>query len=213
LRLRNVVCLHASAVAVGDAAIAIVGSPGAGKSTTAAAFVKLGYQVLADDVLALQEHGDRLRALPGYPRVNLWPDAAEALYRDGGLLPRVTPGGGINDWWDKRYVDLDTTRQFQSEPLPLAAIYVLSGRGAEGEAPGIEPLSPLHAFMTLVEDTYGNYALDERMRAVEFEVLGLLVRTLPVRRVVAPLGAERLGDLCQAILRDMTCVGAGSVAD
>src|SRR5919201_1469078 len=34
LRLRGVTCLHASAVAVGDHAIALAGSPGSGKSTT-----------------------------------------------------------------------------------------------------------------------------------------------------------------------------------
>ena len=38
LRLRGVVCLHASAVAVGDRAVVLLGPSGAGKSTTAAAF-------------------------------------------------------------------------------------------------------------------------------------------------------------------------------
>ena len=38
LRLRGLVCFHASAVALGDRAIALAGFPGAGKSTTAAAF-------------------------------------------------------------------------------------------------------------------------------------------------------------------------------
>ena len=38
LRLRGVVCLHGSAVAIGDRGIIFVGAEGAGKSTTAAAF-------------------------------------------------------------------------------------------------------------------------------------------------------------------------------
>ena len=54
LRLRGVPALHASAVAVGGAALAVVGSAGAGKSTTAAARAARGHAVVADDVLALR---------------------------------------------------------------------------------------------------------------------------------------------------------------
>src|SRR5689334_16113341 len=45
LLLRGIVCLHASAVIIGDQAIALLGPAGSGKSTTAAAFSKLGYTV------------------------------------------------------------------------------------------------------------------------------------------------------------------------
>ena len=54
LRLHGVVCLHASAVALGDRAFAIAGLPGAGKSTTAAAFASAGFPVLSDDIVALE---------------------------------------------------------------------------------------------------------------------------------------------------------------
>ena len=36
--LRGIVCLHASAIAIDDEAIALLGPAGSGKSTTAAAF-------------------------------------------------------------------------------------------------------------------------------------------------------------------------------
>lgn len=91
LRLRGITCLHASAVAVGDQAIALVGTPGAGKSTTAAAFACLGYGVLSDDVVALADEGDRFIVQPGYPRVNLWPNSVCALFDSADSLPRITP--------------------------------------------------------------------------------------------------------------------------
>src|SRR5262249_30711615 len=53
LRLRGVTCLHASAVSLVESAVALVGFPGAGKSTTAAAFAHSGFPVIADDVVAL----------------------------------------------------------------------------------------------------------------------------------------------------------------
>jgi hypothetical protein len=202
LRLLGHVCLHASAVAAGGAAVALLGAAGRGKSTTAAGFVSLGFPLLADDVTALHTGADGVAVLPAYPRLNLWPDAARALYGTACALPRLTPAGGINDWWDKRYRDLEVGREFHPEPLPLAAVYVLGERASDDRAPRIEPLSPRDAFMTLVDGSYVNYALDEGMRATEFEVLGRLVRSVPVRLVTAPDHPTRVLDLCAAILGD-----------
>ena len=75
LRLKGTVCLHASAVAIDDRAIALLGLPGSGKSTMAAAFARFGFPVLADDVVALSDKGDHFLVQPAYPRVNLWPQS------------------------------------------------------------------------------------------------------------------------------------------
>ena len=65
LRLRGVTCLHASAVAFGEKAVAFVGSEGAGKSTTAAALARRGHAVLSDDVVALAERNGIVLCAPG----------------------------------------------------------------------------------------------------------------------------------------------------
>ena len=57
LRLRGGISLHASSIAIGDRVIAITGAPGSGKSTTAAAFARLGYSILSDDVAVLDDCG------------------------------------------------------------------------------------------------------------------------------------------------------------
>jgi hypothetical protein len=85
LRLRGITPLHASAIAIDNHAIALVGVPGAGKSTTAAAFAHLGFGVLSDDVVALEDAQRHFLVAPGYPRVNLWSDA-KTLFR---ALPRL----------------------------------------------------------------------------------------------------------------------------
>jgi len=202
LRLRGVLCLHASAVAVGDHAIAILGTGGRGKSTTAAALVQLGCPLLSDDLSALDLQAGQFHVRPGYPWLNLWPDAGEVLYGSATDLPRVAPAGGINDWWDKRRVALDTTRQFQSHPLPLAAVYVLAERSDDERTPHVGPLAPQEAFIKLTDETYANYAIDAATRAAEFESLGHLVRSTPVRLVTPHEDAARLPELCDAILRD-----------
>lgn len=79
LLLRGAFSLHASAVVVEGQAVALLGAAGAGKSTAAAAFARLGYPVLTEDVTALADRGDRFLAQPGYPLIRLWPEAVNIL--------------------------------------------------------------------------------------------------------------------------------------
>jgi hypothetical protein len=197
LRLRGVTCLHASAVAVGEQAIALVGSPGAGKSTTAAAFAQRGFSVIADDVAALAEDGEDLLVPPGYPRVNLWPDSVRVLFGSEEALPRITPT------WDKRYLALgDNGFGFAKRPLPLGAIYLLGAREAELAAPIVEQVSGSDALAALVANTYVNYLLDRDMRSCEFDVLSRVVASIPIRRIRTPEDPSAVSDLCEAIAAD-----------
>ena len=197
LRLRGTVCLHASAVAINDRAIALVGPPGAGKSTAAAAFACAGFPVLSDDVVALVDHGAEFLVPPGYPRVNLWPDAVCSLFGSEEALPRIT------STWDKRYLALGQNGHgFASSPLPLGAIYVLDSRNETLTAPVIVEVSGQEAFMALAANTYVNYLLDQEMRRTEFDVLGRLVSSTPVRRVHSPGESSTICNLCEAIAAD-----------
>lgn len=197
LRLRGVTCLHASAVAIGDCAIALVGSPGAGKSTTAAAFARSGFAVLADDVVALRGHHEPFLVQPGYPRLNLWPDSVRALFGSEEALPRITPT------WHKRYMPLGKNgHRFASEPLPLAAIYIFGARESALTAPVLEEITGTEAFVSLVANSYVNYLLDREMRRQEFDVLSRLAARTPIRRVRPPANPSLLPSLCQAIATD-----------
>jgi hypothetical protein len=208
LRLRGVTCLHASAVAVDGQAIVLVGSPGAGKSTIAAAFAQRGFSVIADDVVALAEDGKNFQVQPGYPRVNLWSDSVRALFGSDEALPRITPT------WDKRYVALgDNGFGFASNPLPLGAIYVLGTREAALEAPVIDDIAGSNALQELVTNTYVNYLLDREMRSQEFDVLTRLVVRIPIRRVRAPADYSAVLDLSEAIANDARRVMARKPAD
>ncbi len=197
LRLRGVVCLHASAVAIGDRAIALVGQPGAGKSTTAAAFGCEGFAVLSDDIVALADKGVQFLVQPGYPRVNLWPDSVLTLMGSVDALPRITPT------WAKRYMPLGRNgRRFASRPLPLGAIYILESRDTALNAPVVEEVSGEEAFMALVANTYVNYLLDQNMRRTEFDVLSRVVSKIPIRRVRPPAEPSAIFDVCEAIASD-----------
>ena len=197
LRLQGVTCLHASAVAVNEQAIALVGSPGAGKSTTAAAFAKCGFSVISDDVVALAEDGRNFLVQPGYPRVNLWSDSVGALFGSDEALPRITPT------WDKRYMPLgDNGFGFASKPLPLGAIYILGTREAALAAPVIGDLTGSNALRELITNTYVNYLLDRNMRSREFDVLTRLVGSIPIRRVRPAAAYSAIFDLSEGVAND-----------
>ena len=127
LRLRGMVPLHASAVSIGDQAIALVGPAGAGKSTTAAAFARCGYRVISDDVVALQARW-----------ISLWDparlSAREPVDRVGASHVRVQRVAAAHQSWpvDKRFMPLDPRAgQFETRSLPLGA-YLRFGEARPG---------------------------------------------------------------------------------
>ncbi len=198
LRLRGLVCLHASAIAIGGRALVILGPAGAGKSTTAAAYAQLGYKVLSDDIVALDERDGGFLVRPAYPRIRLWPASVEALFGAETALPLLTPT------WEKRYLDLTQAGYgFQEHSLPLAAVYVLGERSDDLAAPFVEYITPRDGLMTLVANTYANYLLDRSMRAQEFAVLSRLLECVPLRKVVPHTDPSRLPQLCGTILEDV----------
>ena len=192
--LRGIVCLHASAIAIGNEAIALLGPAGAGKSTTAAAFAERGYSVLAEDVVTLDDRNDGFLVRPGYPCIRLWPTAVRALYGSETHLPKLTPN------WDKCYLDL--SERFRGEPLPLAAIYHLAERHHDVRAPYVETLDRSQGLMALVANTYATKLMDKQMRAREFELLTRVVGSVSVRRVTPHSDPARITHLCDAILND-----------
>ena len=192
--LRGIVCLHASAVAVGDKAIALLGPAGSGKSTTAAAFSDRGYRVLAEDVVTLDDRGGHFFVRPGYPCIRLWPASVKALYGSESHLPKLTPN------WDKCYLDLK--EQFHSQPLPLAAIYHLGERRHDTTAPFVEILDRSEGLLSLIANTYATKLMDKEMRAREFELLTRVLSNVPLRRVTPHADPARIPELCDCILKD-----------
>lgn len=197
MRLRGYTCLHASAVAVRGRAVAFMGSPGAGKSTTAATFVAAGYPLVADDMVAFKGDNEVFLVQPTWPGLRLEPDAAGRLPYGAGVLPRPVPGN------EKGYLRLESERGlFQEQPLPLGGIYYLSERLREMETPRLESARGRETLMWLIANTYMAYVLGDHDRAGEFNLLGRLATHIPVRRISAPDDPAKIGSLRDLILRD-----------
>lgn len=195
LRLRGVTCLHASAVAFRNSAVAFAGPEGAGKSTTAAALARRGHAVISDDIVALLEREGAFFALPAYPYLSLWPESVDIVYGPGKSLPCFSAN------YDKRQLALAENRlKFEEQPLLLGAVFLLGERSSDAEAPFVETLSEREALLELVANSYANNLLDKDMRASEFELLGRLVAAVPVRRLRSHEDPSRMDRLCDVIL-------------
>jgi len=196
LRLRGITSLHASAIALGNRAIAFVGSEGAGKSTTAAAFARQGFSVISDDIVPIMEKDGAFVVLPAYPYLSLWSDSVEMLFGQDKKLPAFSPT------WDKRQLALaENHLQFEEQPLPLAAIFLLGERSDQKEGPRLESVSQKESLLALVADSYATNLLDKEMRAREFELLGRVVARIPVRRLHAQNDGSRLSLLVDLVRR------------
>lgn len=199
LRLRGQTCLHASVVNIDDQAVALVGPGGSGKSTTAAAFVELGFPILTDDVAAITLENGSCSIQPAYPHVRLWPQAVNMLYGHHGALPRLVPAG----IWDKCYLDLkNRPNLFCTKRLPLRAVYTLEARLQEG-APSLQTLSQAEAMLSLLANGYANNLINRSLRAEEFRVLSTIAGSIPIKRIHPHCDSQRIPELCKVIIRDV----------
>lgn len=199
-RLRGTVCLHASAFVYEGRAVALIGEPGAGKSTTVTAMAQRGHPIMADDYICLKEKQGIIHALPSSPTIRLWPDAAQLLLGPSHSLPAICKE------WDKLQLDLrDSNMRIQQDPVPLGAVYVLDDRVVNGE-PFVRPLLGREGLICLVGNTYTNYLLDPTMRAREFALLGRLIGQAPPRLAAANSDARQLGRFCDLILQDLDSI-------
>lgn len=191
LHQRGGVALHASSVAVEGKAVVFLGESEWGKSTSAAAFVRAGFPLVADDVTWVTETAPPT-VVPGFPQVKLWPEAASALGWDVDALPLVHPD------MDKRAIRAD--ENFSVAPLPLGRVYVLS----HGPANAIEPIEPQDAFVELVRHSFAVDLLGPTgMQREHFERCSELAASVPFRRLVVTDELAAIKDLPRVIAGDI----------
>lgn len=120
--------LHASAVKIGEEVTVFVGIPGAGKSTTVAAFAKKGHQVLADDMVAisLDSHPQPV-ILPAFPQIKIWPSAVDGIGCDPSSLSPLFPGS--------RKQVIQQRENFPLTPLSVNRIFLLETVSAGAGSP------------------------------------------------------------------------------
>lgn len=191
---RGFLILHAGSVAVDGGVVAFVGPKGWGKSTMVAALHARGYPLVADDVTAVQVGTGRPVAVPSFPQLKLWPEAAACLGEDPETLPRLHP-------------DLEKRARraeggLPPSPLPLKRIYVL-GVLADGEKPRIEPLGPQQALVELVRHTFGSEVLLAVGTSPHFFQCASVVKNVAICSLKRPWSLSELSGVVGLVEEDL----------
>jgi hypothetical protein len=169
--------LHASAVAIGETALAFVGSPGMGKSTLAGLAVAAGLPLLTDDVLRTDLVDDGARVWSGAGEVRLRAAAASVVELAGGR-GRHTADGRLA---------LGARAVSPLSALPLTGCVVPFPR-RDVDRVSVRRLAPFAAFRQLTGFPRITGWCEPVTLARQFDHLGSLCERVPVFEADIPWG-------------------------
>ena len=185
--------LHASAVEVGDYAVAFIGESGRGKSTLAASFATNGFRFLTDDGLLLDPYDGGYQIMPSHPSIRLWDDSQLALISaDVSMAPPI-------QFTSKARFLAGNDVVFCDQPRPLRHIYFLG----PGAAPQLtfERVKPAEALIELVKHSFLLDIEESDMLAAQFDEFSNLVSQPMCYRLDYPRRYEDLALIRQAIVK------------
>jgi hypothetical protein len=193
LSRQGTLVFHASAVEIGDRAVAFMGASGRGKSTLAASFATGGFRFLTDDGLVVKSEGGHWRAEPSQPSLRLWEDSQDALLGDG--VPTAPP---VQHTSKPRFL-AGSEIAFCDQPRPLRRVYFL-GMGRQQHVV-FERLKPGDALIELLRHSFLLDIEERQMLAAHFEELSNLVAKPIYYRLDFPRYFENLTEVRQAIVK------------
>jgi hypothetical protein len=186
IHMADKLVLHASAVSRRGRAVILLGDKGAGKSTTAAAFLRNGYELVTDDLLTCEVGADgAVRCHPSYPQLKLLDDAAaELTLPDAVSLPSPHPDFGK--------VQKRVRATLPDGAIPIRIALVLGRRSTAA----LEPLDPQEALAATLQFAYilryGTTFLSGLEGARHFSRCANFVHQVPVARWYLPTSLASL---------------------
>jgi hypothetical protein len=187
---------HASAVVIGDGAVAFMGESGKGKSTLAASFATRGFRFLTDDGLMLEANGSGYQVMPSHPSIRLWQDSEAAL------IAPDTPTAPALEFTSKSRFLAGESIPFCDTPRPLRRVYFLG----DGSAPAItfQRMKPAEALIELVKHSFLVDIEKRELLAAHFDQLSRLAGLPIYFRLDYPRRYEDLAAMRQAIIEHAT---------
>lgn len=190
---RGFFLLHGSAVQVGNEAAIFLGIPGAGKSTTAAAFGKAGHTVLTDDLVAIQLLDTKPFVVPAFGQYKIWKNTVDGLGFDESALAPSFEGA-------TKFLVNQPLTTFPRNPIPLRSITLLYPQNSRKKS---EPIRPLLAPVELLKHfPLPVQLLTSPYLPVHFQQALSIARTATINQLKRPDGFDALAHFVQTFNKD-----------
>ncbi|MGB9980268.1 hypothetical protein [Methanobacterium sp.] len=184
---RGLLVLHASAVKMGDHAVAFLGYSGIGKSTIAMALNKKGYPLITDDILAIEMNNDGNVILPGFPQLKLSSEMISLMWNNLKEKPKIISKP------DHRFHC--ATSNFSMESLPLKSVYIIE----EDIKSHVDIIKPQEALMKLVHNSYCFILFENRDKLLNLNQCSTLMKDITVYSLKVNKSIKELPKLAKKI--------------
>lgn len=192
LHQRNLLALHASAIATPRGAVVFTGVSGSGKSTLAAAFARRGFGTLADDVCAIDIRGIPI-VLPGTSCLKVWADALPGLGIDHNDLRPVRLG-------IKKYF-LPCSQDSYPEQIPLHAVYLLQSSTCRQVS--LSPIVGLAKIEALIRNTFRRTLLEQMgLAEPHFTRIFKIASAIQMKRLERPRDSFQIDAIVDCLIED-----------
>ncbi|WP_338789125.1 aldolase [Metabacillus sp. FJAT-53654] len=195
LMQRKILPLHGSAIEINGKAYAIVGDSGAGKSTLASAFLKLGYQLISDDVIPVTINKKGIPIVtPAYPQQKLWLESLNQFAMESNQFRPI--------FNRETKFAIPVINQFASRPLPLAGVIELvKTNNDEIEFNPVENLNRLHILFC---NTYRNFFIEPSgLMEWHFNTTAKMCEHIDIYHLRRPTSRFTAYDLTELILKTL----------
>jgi energy-coupling factor transporter ATP-binding protein EcfA2 len=189
---KGLLVLHGSAVEIAGEAVVFLGETGMGKSTLAASLDRAGHRLLGDDAVIVTNGPDGYRASAVYPSLRLYPDTIAETLGAGTKVSQMA------HYSDKQRVDLAERPDASSDPLPLSAVFFISG-DTEAHDPAARKIGPAQACIRALEQSFSLDAKDRTRAADRLEAVSGLIGATRTFELDLPHDYGRLGEVRRLI--------------
>jgi hypothetical protein len=195
LRWQGYLVLHASAVSIDGKAIAFMGWSGAGKSVSALSFLNhiKSCKLITDDILPVKVLGDKILAIPSFPRARLWG-------KEHKLISDVkVESSSVHEASDKKEFTLKCS--FAKVETPLDSLFILNGYNEDGNIV-INSIDKLGALKFIVSQTWSRGIIgDNRYEDQDLQNVGRLVNTVDIFKLRRVDDIDKTHLMVEAVLR------------
>lgn len=193
LHQRMKLTFHGGAVKrEGRGVVLFLGRKGAGKSTISALLGRDGYDVLADDICAVERTDDGCSFLPGIPSIKLCSRSIDTLGYDSTGLRMV------KTHCDKYLVPI---KPRMGNELPvIERIYILGW----GDRMEIAPVNRKLAVPLLIKSTYRKWMIRQVMgESGVFDVCSHIAQSVPVYTFLRPKALSCIEDTLEYVMKHL----------